>query len=439
MKKHLVLLIIWLLLTFSPAVTLAETINLGIGTTAPTSITVSAPEIMYPGDGHTLDLEGAYMFKVKLVAGASGYLFGLFQDGEMIYENWRNDKTLSTDGELAVWESNPFHGKFHTGEVKVMVRAQINGQWSDARTITIYLRPRIISSPTPQPTPTPSPTPTAKPSPSPTPTPSPTIIPSGEYLVKPYLIYPADKSMYPEYETAVKNYLSALQNWYKQKAGVTFDMAPLQVIKSSESYLNLKCGANPSSACLNDPAKLDGNVGAYANKAIHNGVENWDQKSATLIFVAGAGGYAGANKYPNDTGFAIVGDWVLEPLSGVVNDWGIPCKYSDGWQCSDNVAKGTPAHELGHAFGLGHPDSSQNTGQHSIMMWQGDYPNYGFLPSEIDYLKTSPFFQTSPSSSTAPTSNTGLVTNISQSQTFVLQTVEYIVNRIKSFLNINTP
>ena len=42
-----------------------------------------------------------------------------------------------------------------------------------------------------------------------------------EYLVKPYLVYPADKPKYPEYETAVKNYLVELQNWYKEKAGKT--------------------------------------------------------------------------------------------------------------------------------------------------------------------------------------------------------------------------
>lgn len=408
MKKHFVLLFIGLLLAFSPAATLAENINnLGIGTTAPASISTGVPEMVYPGDGHTLDLEGAYMFKVKLVAGATGYLFGLFQDGTMVYENWRDNQTLSPNGEFALWEDNPAHAKFHAGAVRVMVRASINGSWSDARTINITLRSRLVaSSPTPiSMAPTPSPAPTLVPIPTPTSTPQPTPTPApqvltplvaanpGNFLVKPYLIYPADKPMYPAYEAAVKNYMTELQNWYKQKAGATFSMAPLQVIRSSENYLTLRCGANPSSACLNDPAKLDGNVGAYANKAIHNGVENWDQKTATLIFAAGAGGYAGANNYPNDTGFAVVGDWVLEPLSGVANDWGIPCKYSDGWQCSGGVPKGSPAHELDHAFGLPHPDGTLYPGDHvSIMKWHGDYPTVGFLPNEINTLRQSPFF-----------------------------------------------
>lgn len=120
-----------------------------------------APEMVYPQDNQTLDLEGAYMFKVKPRQGASGYLFGLFQDEIMIYENYRDAKTLSANGEFALWESNSAHSKFKTGPVKVMIRALIDNEWTDARTITIYLKPRgsIDSVPTiiPVPVPTSSP------------------------------------------------------------------------------------------------------------------------------------------------------------------------------------------------------------------------------------------------------------------------------------------
>ncbi|MCL5746856.1 MAG: hypothetical protein M1277_01060 [Patescibacteria group bacterium] len=109
----------------------------------PTNTAVSsAPEMVYPVDGQTLDLEGAYMFKVKPIAGATGYLFGLFQDGVMTYENYRDTGTLSANGEFALWPDNPAHAKFHTGAVTVMVRALVNNQWTDARQITIYLEPR---------------------------------------------------------------------------------------------------------------------------------------------------------------------------------------------------------------------------------------------------------------------------------------------------------
>jgi len=121
--------------------------------TIPVPIPVSqAPEMVYPKNGQTLDLEGAYMFKVQPVASASGYLFGLFQDNVMVYENYRDAKQLSTNGEFTLSQSNPAHAKFKAGPVKVMIRAYVRNQWTDARTINIALKPRV-SLPIPTPIP----------------------------------------------------------------------------------------------------------------------------------------------------------------------------------------------------------------------------------------------------------------------------------------------
>ncbi len=229
---------------------------------------------------------------------------------------------------------------------------------------------------------------------TPTPTPEPV---RSEYWVKPYLVYPADKEIYPAYDTAVRAYMNELQDYYRTKVGATFAMKPLVVVRSKFNYDTMRCDPNPYDLvppildCLNDPKRIDGNWGYYMNIAI-NGIEKWEEKTATLVFSAGGGGYAGANKYSHDAGFAIVGDWVLEKISSVVNTWGIPCKYSDGWQCEGGAPGGTPAHELGHAFGLPHPDPVLYPGQ-SIMKWHGDYPAVGFLEHEIKYLKDSPFFK----------------------------------------------
>ena len=102
------------------------------------------PDMVYPVDGQTLDLEGSYMFKVKPMRGASPYLylFGLFQDNVMVYENWRDDRQLSVGGEFAVHPDNPYHSKFHEGDLRVMIRALIGGEWSDARTLNLKLVPR---------------------------------------------------------------------------------------------------------------------------------------------------------------------------------------------------------------------------------------------------------------------------------------------------------
>ncbi len=109
----------------------------------PSPVTVAAaPDMIYPLDGQTLDLEGAYMFKVTTRSDASGYLFGLFQDNVMVYENYRDTGLLSTNGEFALWENNPVHAKFHAGQLKVMIRSLVNNNWSNARTIYINLQPR---------------------------------------------------------------------------------------------------------------------------------------------------------------------------------------------------------------------------------------------------------------------------------------------------------
>ncbi len=211
-----------------------------------------------------------------------------------------------------------------------------------------------------------------------------------KYLVKPYLVYPADKPMYPEYEQAVNSYLIELQNWYLDKVGKTFTLAPLQIIRTPENYLTLRCGDNPSEECRNNPSALVGNTPMYINKAIHNGQERWDEQTVALVFSVGAGGYAGGRLNSGDAGFAIVGDFVLEPISGKANDWGIPCKYAT-WQCELKNARGTVAHELTHGFGLGHPFIS-SPDMWTIMRQPSVYPEVGFLPFETDFLKQSPFF-----------------------------------------------
>jgi competence ComEA-like helix-hairpin-helix protein len=98
------------------------------------------PEFIYPVDGQVLDYEGSYLFKVKPVPSAEGFLWGFFQNGEMVWENYRDEGILSWD-EYGIHPGTLAHSRFVPGPVEVWVRASINGQWTDAAVITIHLQP----------------------------------------------------------------------------------------------------------------------------------------------------------------------------------------------------------------------------------------------------------------------------------------------------------
>jgi hypothetical protein len=128
------------------------------------SAELDGPSFIYPKNGQTLDYEGAYLFKVEPVAGATGYLWGFFQSGQMVWENYRNERKLSRT-EYGIQPGTPAHKKFAKGNVEVWVRGLVNGKWTKATIITIHLQrkaPPPVRTQTPA-TPTPTPTPVPKP------------------------------------------------------------------------------------------------------------------------------------------------------------------------------------------------------------------------------------------------------------------------------------
>jgi hypothetical protein len=101
---------------------------------------VSLLSFIYPVDGQILDYEGSYLFKIKPIDGADGYLWGFFQNDVMVWENMRDEGELSGT-EYGIPEGSIAHNKFIPGPVQVWVRASISGQWTDPTIITIYLKP----------------------------------------------------------------------------------------------------------------------------------------------------------------------------------------------------------------------------------------------------------------------------------------------------------
>lgn len=98
------------------------------------------PQMVYPQDGEVLIKEEAYMFKVKPLENASGYLFDLVQNGVIVYENYRDTGQLSSNGEFILWDSDPAHANFRTGALQVAVRVLVEGDWTDPQILNLSLK-----------------------------------------------------------------------------------------------------------------------------------------------------------------------------------------------------------------------------------------------------------------------------------------------------------
>lgn len=96
------------------------------------------PIFVYPLNGQTLGYNNDWMFKVEPINGAQGYLWGFKQGDVFVWENLSYEGTLSSN-EYAISVGTEAHNAFSPGSVVVMVRAWINGEWTEAAEITIYL------------------------------------------------------------------------------------------------------------------------------------------------------------------------------------------------------------------------------------------------------------------------------------------------------------
>lgn len=113
---------------------------------------------------------------------------------------------------------------------------------------------------------------------------------------------------------------------------------------------------------------------------------------STLIFVKGAGGWAGAREFhTGDGGWGILGDWAIDSIQGQVPEGAY-------WWSGRRSQVGAAAHELGHTFGLPHPDAWGLPVESSIMGNWWDYPSPGLNVFDRNHLVTAKanFFPTSP-------------------------------------------
>ncbi len=201
--------------------------------------------------------------------------------------------------------------------------------------------------------------------------------PPPQIYVEPYYVYPSDQPSHQEYVDAINALALEVQQWYRDHAGVTFKLKPLKIVRGG-TYIDMRCGTPAPQECIDNRQDLRNWWGSMLSLT-----EGFKSFRSAWVFGQGGGGFAGANRLDNFAGFALLGDWVLEPISGVAEPQAIPCSFAD-WQCSGGAPKGAAAHELGHTFGLLHPDGYEG---HSLMAWHGDYPDTSLNPWEIDILR----------------------------------------------------
>jgi hypothetical protein len=99
----------------------------------------SGPIFEIPQSGQVLDSAGVYLFRVRPLANAQGYLWGFIQNGALLWENLRDEGQLSSY-EYRIAPGTPAHTAIPLGEIQVSVRAKIAGEWTNATVITIHIR-----------------------------------------------------------------------------------------------------------------------------------------------------------------------------------------------------------------------------------------------------------------------------------------------------------
>ena len=204
--------------------------------------------------------------------------------------------------------------------------------------------------------------------------------PWPDYSVVPILFVPTDWSVSGDEVTAeaaaLRSALHEIQRFYgDNNTGHTFTLNPLQVVQANgpkEAYHIIWNGRN----IYEDGVEFDGNMEAAVVRELHDrGYPTPEAQNesgySSLIFVKGAGGWAGGREFPEaDGGWAILGDWAIDSIQGQVPEGAY-------WWSGRRIQTGAAAHELGHTFDLPHPDAYGGAWDSTVMGYFWLYPAAG--------------------------------------------------------------
>jgi hypothetical protein len=210
-----------------------------------------------------------------------------------------------------------------------------------------------------------------------------------DYSVIPVLFSPTDWSVdsaeVQNEAAAIGSAMQEIREFYARSfGGRTFRLNNLEVVQGfgqKENYHIIWNGKN----IYEDGVEFDGNMEAAVVEELHSRgfptppAQNEDGYSV-LIFVKGAGGYAGARELGSGNGgWGSLGDFCIDSLKGDVPEGAY-------WWSGRTLQIGAAAHELGHTFGLPHPDAYNGNWETTVMGNWWAYPNLGLNPWDKDFL-----------------------------------------------------
>lgn len=223
--------------------------------------------------------------------------------------------------------------------------------------------------------------------------------PWPDYSVLPILFSPTDwdigSAEVQQEAAALRTAMADVQRFYADAlGGPTFALNDLVVVQGNqakEGYGIKWNGKNIYEDGVEFVANMEAAVVAELHGRGYPTPPGQNESGySVVIFVKGAGGYAGGRELgAADGGWAILGDWAIDSIQGTVPE-------GDYWWSGRRKQTGAVAHELGHTFGLPHPDAYNGNWETTVMGSWWNYPQLGLNPWEIDYLNTNkaPFFQT---------------------------------------------
>ncbi len=190
-----------------------------------------------------------------------------------------------------------------------------------------------------------------------------------------YLVTPKDKTFNQRYYDALKASVLSLRQWYKNQMGnhKTFVINPLVVDTLTGGHDSVWYNGYNGPFSGEDP-RFYGYYNTYTDMQALLGSKFNTSQYTYLVYVAAPGGGAGT------PGFCAMGDQDLKGLLGENEDNLNPNRWIGGG-----------GHELGHAFGLPHPDNQNE----QAIMWTGYvmYPDCILQDSDRAILNVSPFFR----------------------------------------------